>query len=130
MQRPYTGKWLLLPAILIALCFLTGAFAQETTAGLLGIVKDPSGASVAKANIEVTGANLIGNRKVQTDDGGNFRIAALPPGSYTLWYSLPGFTTVAQLYHPIIHFTSSKPTGTSMLSTTLPLRVSVSFCVW
>ena len=48
MQRLYTEKWLLLPVILIALCFVHGAFAQETTAGLLGIVKDPSGASVVK----------------------------------------------------------------------------------
>src|ERR1017187_6291934 len=78
MQRRYNGRWLLLPAILIALCFLHGAFAQETTAGLLGIVKDPSGASIAKANVEVTGSSLIGTRKVQTDDAGNFRIAALP----------------------------------------------------
>src|ERR1039457_2748024 len=93
MQRPYTGKWLLLPAILIALCFLTCAFAQETTAGLLGIVKDPSGATIAKANIEVTGTSLLGNRKVQTDDGGNFRIAALPPGTYTLTVTAPGFRT-------------------------------------
>ena len=93
MQRPYTGKWLLLPVILIALCFLTGAFAQETTAGLLGIVKDPSGATIAKANIEVTGTSLLGNRKVQTDDGGNFRIAALPPGTYTLTVTAPGFRT-------------------------------------
>src|ERR1039458_6722683 len=54
MQRRYNGRWLLAPAILITLCFLHGAFAQETTAGLLGIVKDPSGASIAKANVEVT----------------------------------------------------------------------------
>ena len=93
MQRRYNGRWLLVPVILIALCFLQGAFAQETTAGLLGIVKDPSGASIAKANVEVTGSSLIGNRKVQTDDGGNFRIAVLPPGTYTLTVTAPGFRT-------------------------------------
>src|ERR1019366_943244 len=93
MQRRYNGRWLLVPVILIALCFLQGAFAQETTAGLLGIVKDPSGATIAKANIEVTGTSLLGNRKVQTDDGGNFRIAALPPGTYILTVTAPGFRT-------------------------------------
>jgi hypothetical protein len=59
MQRRNTGKWLPLSIVLIAFCFLHGAFAQETTAGLLGVVKDPSGASVAKANIEVTSPNLM-----------------------------------------------------------------------
>ena len=96
MQRPYTEKWLLLPVILIALCFLHGAFAQETTAGLQGTVKDPSGASVANANVEVSGASLIGTRKVKTDDTGEFRVTALPPGTYTVTVTAPGFRTFKQ----------------------------------
>jgi hypothetical protein len=55
MQRPYKGKWLLLPVVLIALLVSPSVFAQETTAGLQGTVKDPSGASVANATVEVSG---------------------------------------------------------------------------
>ena len=43
----------LLPVLTTALGCLPGAFAQETTAGLLGSVKDSSGASIAKATVEV-----------------------------------------------------------------------------
>ncbi|HXB73675.1 MAG TPA: TonB-dependent receptor [Candidatus Acidoferrales bacterium] len=95
MNRSRTGNCML-PVILTALCFLPGAFAQETTAGLLGSVRDPSGASIAKANVEVSGSSLIGTRRVQTDEGGNFRIAALAPGIYTLSVSAPGFRTLKQ----------------------------------
>jgi len=96
MQRPYKGKFLLLPVAFIALMVSPSAFAQETTAGIQGTVKDPSGASVANATIEVSGASLIGVRKVKTDESGVYRITALPPGNYTLTVTVPGFRTFKQ----------------------------------
>ena len=36
MQRPYKGKWFLLPVALIALAVSPSVFGQETTAGLQG----------------------------------------------------------------------------------------------
>jgi len=73
--------------------FAAGGTAQETTAGLQGSIKDPSGALIANATIEVTSPAMIGSRKVATDGAGVFRIAALPPGTYTLTVSAPGFRT-------------------------------------
>ena len=84
MNRFYTEMWRLLFVALIALLILPCAFAQETTAGLIGTVKDPSGSVMANATVEVSGPALIGTRKVQTDVGGNFRFAELPPGQYAL----------------------------------------------
>src|SRR3974390_2910955 len=97
MQRPYKGKWLLLPVALIALLVSPSVFAQETTAGVQGTVKDPSGASVAKANVEVSGTSLLGTRKVKTDDAGGYRITALPPGTYSMTVTVPGFRTFKQV---------------------------------
>ncbi|MBI5085494.1 MAG: TonB-dependent receptor [Acidobacteria bacterium] len=71
-------------------------FAQDTTAGIQGIVKDPSGATVPKASVEVSSPSLIGNRKVQTDSGGNYRFAALPPGVYTMTVTASGFRAYKQ----------------------------------
>ena len=88
-------RWLLLP--FLALVVLPGALAQETTAGIQGLVKDPSGASVANASVEVTGSSLIGTRKVQTDESGAYRITGLPSGKYTLSVSVPGFRTFKQV---------------------------------
>src|SRR5712671_4315375 len=79
------------PILLTALLLLPCAFAQETTAGVQGTVKDATGAVVPNATIEVTGPALIGMRRVQSDDGGNYHIAALPPGTYTLSVSAKGF---------------------------------------
>jgi outer membrane receptor protein involved in Fe transport len=91
-----TGKLLLMPVALIALLAVPRAFAQETTAGIQGSVKDASGGAVAKANVEVASPALIGTRKIQTDDAGNYHIAALPPGEYVLTVSAPGFRTAKQ----------------------------------
>src|SRR3954468_24215084 len=43
-----------LPFLLTALLAIPSAFAQETTAGIQGSVKDPSGAVVANAAVEVS----------------------------------------------------------------------------
>ena len=81
---------------LIALTILPVALAQETTAGLQGIIKDPSGASIPGATLEISGAALFGTRTVTTDAGGNFRFAALPPGEYTLTVTASGFRAYKQ----------------------------------
>src|ERR1017187_6283417 len=97
MERPYKGIWLFLPAVLIALLISPSVFGQETTAGLQGTVKDPSGASLVNATIEISGAALIGTRKLKTGDAGEYRVTALPPGSYTLTVTAPGFRTFKQV---------------------------------
>ena len=48
-------------SIAVLLCFvvllsLTAVFAQETTGGLQGTVKDPTGAVVSSADVELTGS--------------------------------------------------------------------------
>src|ERR1017187_5368333 len=96
MNRSHTGKWLVLPVALIALLILPCALAQETTAGLQGTVKDPSGSVMANAAVEISGPALIGSRKAQTDVGGNFRFAALPPGQYAVTVTAAGFRAYKQ----------------------------------
>jgi hypothetical protein len=97
MNRSHIGKWLLLPVVLIALLILPCAFAQETTAGVQGTVRDPSGSVIGNATVEVSGPALIGIRKVQTDGAGNYRFAALPPGQYNLTVTAAGFRTFKQM---------------------------------
>src|SRR5258706_9613703 len=82
--------------LLIAACILSCAFAQETTAGLQGTLKDPTGAIITGATVEVAGPALIGTKKVQTDSSGYFRFANLPPGPYTITVTSPGFRTYKQ----------------------------------
>jgi hypothetical protein len=80
-------------AVFVVLLLCVAAFAQETTGGLQGTVRDPKGAVVPKARVEVTGTSLVGIKKMDTDASGYYRFANLPPGSYTLTVTAPGFTT-------------------------------------
>jgi len=70
------------------------AFAQETTGGLQGTVKDPSGAVVANASVSVTTPTLVGSKVVVTDAAGYYRFANLPPGTYTIVVKATGFDTL------------------------------------
>jgi hypothetical protein len=68
--------------------------AQETTGGLQGTVKDPSGAVVPNAHVAVTGSSLVGSKEQDTDSSGYYRVANLPPGKYTITVTANGFSTV------------------------------------
>src|SRR5689334_21398896 len=71
---------------------ISAGLAQETTGGLQGTVKDPTGAVVAKAEVELTGSSLVGSKKLDTDESGYYRFANLPPGIYSMRVTAPGFT--------------------------------------
>ena len=89
------NKWFVL-SLVLALCglFSMGALGQETTGGLQGVVKDPSGAVVPGAKVVVTGTTLVGSKEIETDGSGYYRFANLPPGTYTLTVTAKGFSTV------------------------------------
>jgi hypothetical protein len=70
------------------------SLAQETTGGLQGTVKDSSGAVLSNAHVEVRGSALLGVKGLDTDTGGYYRFANLPPGTYTITVSAKGFKTI------------------------------------
>ena len=64
-------------------------------ASITGVVKDTSGAVLPGVTVEAASPALI--EKVRTavsDDGGRYRIVDLRPGTYTVTFTLPGFSTV------------------------------------
>src|SRR5579864_2179737 len=68
-------------------------FAQETTGGLQGTVKDASGAVVSNAHVVVRGSTLAGDKSLNTESTGYYRFANLPPGVYSVEVSAKGFKT-------------------------------------
>lgn len=95
MKLSHKGRTLVLWLFVVTICVVT-AIAQETTAGMQGTVKDPAGAVVSKATVEVSSPSLIGIKKLETDNGGYYRFANLPPGTYTLTVTAQGFSTQKQ----------------------------------
>jgi hypothetical protein len=77
---------------LLLLLLPTAAFAQ---AAITGVVKDASGGVLPGVTVEAASPVLIEKvRSVVTDDTGQYRIVNLLPGTYTMTFSLPGFSTV------------------------------------
>ncbi|HEV7892582.1 MAG TPA: carboxypeptidase-like regulatory domain-containing protein, partial [Pyrinomonadaceae bacterium] len=81
---------------LLLFCFAFGfqpAAAQSTTQGAIGgTVKDPQGAVVTNAAITVKNDETNKEVTATTDDEGNFRVAQLQPGNYTVSINASGFT--------------------------------------
>jgi len=80
--------------MLALLAFAGSVFAQETTGGLQGTVKDPTGAVVAKAHVVINAPSLAGGKAEDTDSAGYYRFANLPPDTYTITVTAKGFKTV------------------------------------
>jgi hypothetical protein len=86
------SRLLLLCGAMLLLCNLN-VTAQETTAGLQGTVRDPSGAVVPGATVAVTADRLVGSKSVDTDNSGYYRFANLPPDNYHISVTAKGFST-------------------------------------
>ena len=82
--------------VLAVLLAPVGALAQDA-ATIAGTVRDASGAVLPGVTVEASSSALIEKvRSVTTDGTGQYSIVALPPGTYTLTFTLPGFSTVRQ----------------------------------
>jgi hypothetical protein len=69
--------------------------ASAQTSSIAGIVRDVSGAVLPGATVEAASPALIEKvRAVTTDGTGQFKIINLRPGTYTVTFTLTGFTTV------------------------------------
>ena len=69
--------------------------AAQTTAGIVGVARDSSGAVVPGVTVEAESPALIERvRATVTDGQGRFNIIDLRPGTYTVTFTLPGFATV------------------------------------
>lgn len=85
---------------LLLFCFAFGfqsAAAQSTTQGAIGgTVKDPQGAVVPNATVSVKNDETNKEVTATTDEDGNFRVAQLAPGTYTVTVNATGFGAFAQ----------------------------------
>ena len=71
----------------------TMAFAQASA--IAGVVRDGTGAVMPGVTVEASSPVLIERvRSVVTDEKGQYKIVDLRPGTYTVTFSLPGFSTV------------------------------------
>jgi hypothetical protein len=81
--------------VLAAVCLLLAAAASTQAQVITGTVRDDSGAVMPGVTVEVSSPALIEKiRSASTDATGQYRILNLSPGTYTVTFSLAGFSTV------------------------------------
>src|SRR5688572_29573164 len=84
------------PAVVFAVMWFVAAPAiAYAQASITGVVKDASGAVMPGVTVEASSPALIEKvRSVITDGTGQYRVENLRPGSYSVTFTLPGFSTV------------------------------------
>ena len=81
--------------LVVLTCVVVLPASAHAQAVLSGTVKDASGAVLPGVSVEAASPVLISKtRQAVTDDTGQYRITELPPGNYSLTFTLSGFATV------------------------------------
>ena len=84
-------------AMLVAFAFFAiapEAAAQALSGTLVGNITDASGAALPRATVTAVNIGTGAELRVTTNEEGQYSLASLPPGSYEVTVSAPGFQTV------------------------------------
>ena len=81
-------KWKCIP---LAAIMATVGFAQSISGSLNGSVLDAQGLAVRDANVRVSNRTTNEELRLRTDATGAFRASTLPPGTYRVEITAPGF---------------------------------------
>ena len=84
---------LLFPLLMLVAAFATSSALAQSTATVQGTVTDTKGAVIPNATVVVRNRNTSTERTTQTDSDGNYQVAALPVGVYTIEVRVQGFKT-------------------------------------
>src|SRR5579862_3216559 len=83
-------------SLIVVLFAHTMVHAQTASTGAIrGNVVDATGAAMSGVNVEAVSTATGIERKGITESGGTYTLGLLPPGSYNLRFSFPGFETAA-----------------------------------
>jgi hypothetical protein len=76
-------------------CVMVHPTSAQAQASLAGVARDSSSAVLPGVTVEAASSVLIEKvRTALTDGSGQYRLTELPPGTYTVTFTLPGFSTV------------------------------------
>ncbi|MGA7379260.1 MAG: carboxypeptidase-like regulatory domain-containing protein, partial [Terriglobales bacterium] len=78
--------WLL---VLVGCC--SGSLLAQDTASITGTVTDQTGAAIPNAQVTVSNPEHGIKRSTVSNGSGDYLVSAIPPGSYNLSITAPGF---------------------------------------
>src|SRR2546421_5740802 len=85
-------RFIIVP-ILFGFLFASASLAQSTFGSFVGTVKDPSGAVVPGASVEVSNEGTGATHKATTSSAGVFNVPNLDIGNYRIRVSAKGFNS-------------------------------------
>jgi hypothetical protein len=94
--RPFSKILPFCTPLLLVLGIAPSLRGQVSSGSILGYVYDPSGASIANAQVAVSDAGRSLVRKTTTNASGAYSVAQLPPAQYSVSATAPGFVAVTQ----------------------------------
>ena len=100
-RTSHAGRWrtriITLAALVAATAWINvpSTYAQGQSGSIAGVVRDSSGAVLPGVTVEASSPALIEKvRSAVTDGTGQYKIIDLRPGTYSVSFSLAGFSTV------------------------------------
>src|SRR5215203_2610654 len=94
MRKPAASSAQFLLLALLAFASAISAVAQNNKGAIIGTVKDPNDALVAKAQVKVISVKTGEERTADTTDDGTFIVTNLEPGAYNVTVEGAGFQPV------------------------------------
>jgi hypothetical protein len=87
-------RWFVVAVTACGLLNWSAAAAQQASGGISGVARDTTGAVMPGVTVEAASPALIEKvRSTVTDDQGRYQIIDLRPGTYSVTFTLPGFST-------------------------------------
>jgi hypothetical protein len=94
MRVPLRGGLVLAMLALVTPAAWAQGGGASSTGTIQGRVVDAQGAVLPGVTVTATSPAMLGTQTAVTSDNGNYRFPAVPPGTYSLTYELPGFNSV------------------------------------
>jgi hypothetical protein len=82
--------------LVVAALFAVAAFAQTNRGSMTGTITDPVGAVIANANVLAVESETQAQFTTITTGTGNYTLAEMPPGVYSVSVEVPGFKKFTQ----------------------------------
>jgi len=73
------NRWLVISLALTLCAFFSFRPSPRDHWRTTGVVKDPTGAVIPHAQVEVTGSTLVGSKKIDTDGSGYYALPTFRP---------------------------------------------------
>ena len=92
----WAARFAVILALLSTSSVVPNLYSQAVSGNIIGTVTDPSGAAVSGAQVAVANAATGFSSQTMTNESGNYTVADLAAGTYTVTITAPGFQKFVQ----------------------------------